>query len=523
MLNSLLKALNSSNSVTLPNFGGFMKMGSSFMFNEFLKFNDGKFAKFLQENENLSEQEANSKIENFITEIKEGLDSKGSFPLNGIGTLKLIDGKIKLEKPIPDSTKKVETPAPKKSEPKPIDTSAEEEKNQVKETKKKEIAKDEKEEPIVKEEPKVKEQKKIVVSLSVDFTVKEAQGKIKSLKDKQEIIDFTKGDKRKTIVEALNQRLKSLNKIDATELDILEAAAPKKENKSTTKDTPIKEGSEKEVKKQVAKESDILETVVKKEIADNPAQEKGKEKEKEKENKPPVKKVIINPPVKKEEIVKVETEKKTSEEEDLVALTEGAVKLEKEAKGRKRNKIIFWIALICILSGGGIVGYLKQDIIFGWFENTEELANHDTSDQGSDSNTDNEDQIEKEDVLTEVEDAQIIEEETTIEEEFENDNQPLNMEEEEEIIVEETIIEPEEEIRVESANKGNYYVVVGSFSKEKNALNLVKSLKEEGFSGAKVFQNGNLQSVSLGEFSNSKEAKEALKQSGKDGWVKKPR
>ena len=50
--------------------------------------------------------------------------------------------------------------------------------------------------------------------MSIDFPVKEAQEKIKALKDKQEIIFFTRGDNRKSIIAALNQKLKSLNNID---------------------------------------------------------------------------------------------------------------------------------------------------------------------------------------------------------------------------------------------------------------------------------------------------------------------
>ena len=95
MLKPLLKALEISNNVTLPSFGGIMKIGPSYMFNEFLKFNDGKFSKFLQETEGLSKEEANLKIDNFIKEIKTALGTTGSFSLNEIGTLNQIDGKIK--------------------------------------------------------------------------------------------------------------------------------------------------------------------------------------------------------------------------------------------------------------------------------------------------------------------------------------------------------------------------------------------------------------------------------------------
>ena len=59
--------------------------------------------------------------------------------------------------------------------------------------------------------------------------------------------------------------------------------------------------------------------------------------------------------------------------------TAGAVRIEKEAKRRKRNKIIFWFALICVLSGGSIIGYLKQDVIAGWFENSEQLSHNPSS------------------------------------------------------------------------------------------------------------------------------------------------
>ena len=501
MLKSLLKALNNTNNVTLPSFGGIMKMGSSYMFNEFLKFNDGKFSKFLQETDGLSKEEANVKIDDFIKEIKTALSDTGSFSLNEIGMLNQIDGKIKLEK----------TSFTAKKEEDELIVADVKEKKVQKEIKKKEIE---------KQTPKEKQTKKTTDNFSIDFTVKEAEKKIKAFKDKQEIIDFTRGDKRKSIIEALNEKLKSLNKIDAAELDILEASQIKTDTNQEDKNIPIKEGSEKEVKKQVAKESDILKIVIEKEIEDNTILAK------EQLIVPTPKKVIpteITPPsIKKKDIENTETK----EEEDLVALTEGAVKIEKEAKRRKRNKIIFWFALICILSGGSIIGYLKQDFIVGWFENSEQLAHNPSSNTvvGSelDNNTEEEELVEqitiKEEPVEEINEPEIMPEEI---ENLEGGNQSLESAEEEETLVEEMIIEPEELIRLESAREGSFYVVVGSFSKEKNAKNLIKLLKEEGYNDAIIYQNGNLKSVSLGLFSTASEAKKALKQSGRNGWVKK--
>ena len=516
MLKSLLKALKNNNNVTLPSFGGIMKMGSSYMFNEFLKFNDGKFSKFLQETDGLSEEQANVKIDDFIKEIKIALSTVGSFSLNEIGTLNQIDGKIKLEKPSITDKKEEEKPASKKSETKLTVADLKEEKVEKKEIKKKEIE---------KQTPEEKQTKKTADNFSIDFTVKEAEKKIKAFKDKQEIIDFTRGDRRKSIIEALNEKLKSLNKIDAAELDILEASQIKTDTNQEDKNIPIKEGSEKEVKKQVAKESDILKTVIEKELEDNTISEK-------EQLIAPTPKIVLQtevttPSIKKKEIENTETK----EEEDLVALTEGAVKIEKEAKGRKRNKIIFWLALICILSGAGIVGYLKQDFIIGWFENSEQLTHNQSSNAADDSEFDNNTEEETEEELvqpntTEEEPLEEINEPEIIPKEIENlegDNQTLDSPEEEEILVEETIIEPKEITPIENANKASYYAVVGSFSKEKNAEDLAKSLKEEGYNDAIIFQNGNLKSVTLGQFSTVSEAKKALKQSGRNGWVKKPK
>lgn len=486
MLQSLLKALNNFNGVTLPGFGGIMKMGSSYMFNEFLKFNDGKFSKFLQETESISEEEANIKIENFIKEIKNELSKTGSFSLNEVGTLNLIDGKIKLEL-LSFTAKKEED----------------------------------------KSTPKEKDTKKIANILSIDFPVKEAQQKIKALKDKQEIIFFTRGDNRKSIIAALNQKLKSLNNIDNNELDILEASQLKTEKHKDVKNTSIKEGSEKEVKEQVAKESDILKTVIEKEIEDNTIKEK--EQAIGTTAKTFVQKDNKTPSTEKKNIENTET----TEEEDLVALSAGAVRIEKEAKRRKRNKIIFWFALICIFSGGSIIGYLKQDVIAGWFKNSEQLSHNPSSNTIVGSELDNnteEKKIEEElveQITIEEEKVEQIIKSEIIPEEIENSegyNQTLDSaeEEEEEVLVEETIIESEKITQIENAGKASYYVVVGSFSKEKNAKNLIKSLKEEGYNDAVIYQNGNLKSVSLGIFSNVNEAKKVLKQSGRNGWVKKP-
>ena len=493
MLQSLIKALESSNSVTLPNFGGIMKMGSSYMFNEFLKFNDGKFSKFLQETDGFSEEEANAKIDDFIKEIKSVLSAVGVFSFNEIGTLYQIEGKIKLEKTSFTANKEEDNPATKKSEAKLIIVDANEEKVQKEEIKKKAME---------------KQTKKTADNFSIDFTVKEAQEKIKSFKDKQEIIYFTRGDNRKSIIEALNQKLKSLNNIDNPELDILKASQIKTDKNNEVKNIPIKEGPENEVKKQVAKEIDILKTVIQKEREDNTISEKNKEIATA--PKKVIQKEITSPLIEKKDIENTETK----EEEDLVALTKGVINIEKKAKGEKRNKIIFWFALICILSGASIIGYVKQDFIIGWLKKAEQLSHNQSTNDLDDSELDNhtkkEELVKQNTKEKEVEAVEIIEEEITTETD-------------DALIDNNLILDIKEEVQPENTNKVSYYVVVGSFSEDKNAENLLKSLKEEGYKNAIIFQNGNLKSVSLGLFSTLNEAQKTLKQSGRNGWVKKPK
>tara|TARA_B110000285_G_scaffold28351_1_gene28361 strand:+ start:609 stop:1142 length:534 start_codon:yes stop_codon:yes gene_type:complete len=170
----------------------------------------------------------------------------------------------------------------------------------------------------------------------------------------------------------------------------------------------------------------------------------------------------------------------TKENNDFKALTEGAAKIDRKAKERKINSIIFWFALICILSGSSIVGYVKQDFIIGWFENPRKIAYTPSSNTVDDSELDH--NAEKEKLVEQI---------------------------------------TEEEIRTKITNKASYYAVVGSFYEVKNAKNLVKLIKEEGYNDVIIFQNGNLKSVSLGIFSTLNEAQKALKQSGRNGWVKK--
>ncbi len=72
----------------------------------------------------------------------------------------------------------------------------------------------------------------------------------------------------------------------------------------------------------------------------------------------------------------------------------------------------------------------------------------------------------------------------------------------------------------------NFLIVGGAFSVEENAINLVSTLKKEGFNATLHFQNHNkLHLVALGEFETEVEARSALEKARKAGrkasWLKR--
>ncbi|MGY8916707.1 MAG: HU domain-containing protein [Flavobacteriales bacterium] len=82
------------------------------------------------------------------------------------------------------------------------------------------------------------------------------------------------------------------------------------------------------------------------------------------------------------------------------------------------------------------------------------------------------------------------------------------------------------EVKAEVKTEVNFLIVGGAFSVEENAINLVSTLKKEGFNATLHFQNHNkLHLVALGEFETEVEARSALGKARKAGrkasWLKR--
>ncbi len=92
----LIELLKQNKTVILPNIGAFSNNTNPqhpYLFNEFLKFNDGMMAKHISSKEGISMDAAGETINKFTHELKEILAAGKEVVIPGIGTLHTKDGK----------------------------------------------------------------------------------------------------------------------------------------------------------------------------------------------------------------------------------------------------------------------------------------------------------------------------------------------------------------------------------------------------------------------------------------------
>lgn len=569
----LHQILSTASTVILPHFGAIIKLGDSYQFNEFLKYNDGKLIKAVEESKGVSSEEATEIVSDYIRSIKEHLNADKDFNIGSIGVFSKKGEKVIIKKgenssttpkskPVvkkevskPTPPKKEETPI-KKEDPKTVPVTPKETTTteQAKTTPKKEVSTNE-------ALPKAYTSTNLVLDKAID--------KLNSLKSEKEIEAFVKGEKREQVLTIAKQKIDgfktpkvkpapSIKKEEKTPIvtpEVKKSDSP--ESKKPTKEepkekiAPIVTSTPKEDKKPTDKKAEIKVTptpVVKEEAKPATKVEAKKEEVKKEEKKEETKIKAVPTPVnsaKKEE-------KKPSDEEIKDALKSGAIVIEKEAKKRKRRRFILWAAILLLLIGTSIIGFIKKNEILALINKTQVAEHKDAS--SSDHNTkqkDKEDHSSKENEShhdsnnhseehtnadNHTEENSIHEEEAIAEENYEEHIDSENQESEHEESSEEEVIEEEEEVEeeiedpevIEEAKpvaKGKYNIVVGSFSEENNANKLVKKLNEEGYSNAKVLgKYGGLHAVSIDNFESRTDAKSALsdvKGKGYSGWIKK--
>ena len=537
----IVKALEVNATTIIPNVGAFMKMGKSILFNEFLKYDDGKLANFIAEQKSIDFAQAKEEVLKYSKSLTSDLDAGKTVQFDGIGELKKEDGKLKLVPSTSSETKS--TPKVKKEEIKPVVVTP----PKVEETKQEpEVKKTEEEKPKEVELPK-----KVVVNktLATDFGAQDAIDKIKEFTNKSDLIDFTRGEKRKTVIDALNKKLDALNGKTETKEEVkTEAPVEVKTEKPLEDIKPqieVKNEEEQPVQKPIDKKEElkkeepkvvvpVVETPILKEIEKpvvvneipKPKEELKNIAKKEEEIDTADTETIITPP----SSTRDKKEKKSLDEKEIIAISKSVDETEKQLKKRKRRRLVLLLAIIFILGGGGTLGYLKKDVIMAYFEKEhtpKELASNESDDQSSETKNENSENnsTEENTETTPENDNEVTEElvEETIEE--------ASVEEVVEEVIEEPLEEVVEEVPVNNSTSdgqssfGKYHIVSGSYSSEENANNKVKELQSKGYKDAKILGlvNGlhTVRAMSFDDLESAKSALKEFKESGNKGFVKK--
>lgn len=300
----------------------------------------------------------------------------------------------------------------------------------------------------------------------------------------------------------------------------------------TTKEEPKKEDNKGNVvtslykEKPVKKDNPEKPSLTEKEIIQSvstkkTAKEEPKEEEKTQKVIPPV------TPIEGEEVKpkSTETKKPVSQKEEKKTVKKSAkpVKAKKEKKKKKKGFIWLILLLLILVGGGTYVGLNLEKVKTLIGLNKSEESSHETEElltNNESLNTENETDPEEELMIADT--TENTEDTTSFEEDIVNIEDELL---EEEPVIKEEEVEVEEEIPIEVNKELIYHVIVGAFGDENNATNLVKELKEKGFSTAKLAgKYGKLTKVAASSHATKQEALDAVEKAksvNEDAFVEK--
>ncbi|MCB9195144.1 MAG: SPOR domain-containing protein [Flavobacteriales bacterium] len=504
MNNIIQKSLEINTTTIIPDFGAIMKMGKTYMYNEFLKYDDGKLAAIVSGEYQVDLQKAKEDIANWVAEIKVLLEKGETVVFDNIGSISIVDGKLKF---VVGSN-----PSNTIAQPKAVENEIPAKKEVIQPTK-------------VEEQPK-KEETSPNSNNSSDFRATEAIEKIQSFADKNELIAFTRSENRITVINALNKKLEELNgkKKEANQIEEVKAPENVIEEIKVEEISIIERPSVEIIKDEPNIIDDLIameEEEIKNEVDVIPNIEKSEPIIESVNEKTNIHFTEEKPVKEKVKELKPESDSEEENNKAIAAIVSGVEANEKENK-KSKKKWILLVGILLILLGGGAVGYLKKDDIMALFE-----KKHEPKELADNHNSEKTEESEPKESITENEEKDNGESQENIQ----DGQTEVELEEVEEIVVENV---PDDKPKIEdkpkaniqpSSSNGAWHIIAGSFSKEENANNMVSNLMSQGYKDAKILgQYNGLFTVRVASFNTKDEAKTALENfisSGNKGLIKK--
>ncbi len=172
-------------------------------------------------------------------------------------------------------------------------------------------------------------------------------------------------------------------------------------------------------------------------------------------------------------------------EKKPVTLSSDSVSKGKTPNPKRKRKLVWIILLILLLGGGGTAGFIFKDKIMEMVGMNETTAKNEEAKESDSKDQDKEDP--KEEVVAEPEPI----DENITEETNENTESAVVEETVEEPVAEEKIEETvkeeiKEPVQVASSSLGNYYIIVGCYSNQTNADNMISKISSAGMSPVNV-------------------------------------
>ncbi len=422
--------------VIIPTFGAFLKSKGrivNIIFNEFIKFNDGQLINYISEQEGMELKEATEALDNFVSEIRTGIEDGKEVKINKLGFLYKDDqGRIRFNAEESETESIPVTPPP--------------------------VIEDDKHAGKVESEPVSEE----VVSdtPTLDEPAEEPEDEEDEVvKEAKENTDNITEEEEKTKAEAEEIQAEDLE--DEPEDNVREELESKKiEERIDEPEKPEEVIKEEETKTTEPIAGEKLKIDFKPPcIGDKDSKTEADKPEPEEEKKPLIAK---EPEVVEEEIILEKEEKPVEEEKGKILQEDPRIiftpKEEEKEEKKKKSKAWLWILIILVpIIAIAVWVYLDYDYVKSIFKAEEVVVvDQDNTQQIS---------VEAGDQISEDTTAVVVEPEQDIEEV--------------EVVPEQTTEVVEEDLPPPPPKK--YHLIAGVFKDKTNADNLVNKLAERGF------------------------------------------